>query len=188
MLKQRDILERLIYLDADFISSAYEEFEGVAPTTQFTKVEDIGAEGGFPFLKGNLRSQESKTFSLSSIQMLKVIHDKLELFPEFNQDNFSNDLGSYLGWIHGTLSAGRWQGSNEGESSAYHLFQLKSDSNHFSLVSQPEYFLSGVGSLLKAPIVLRTKLGFNLRVLGRILYFVEDIPTFVTCPFVMIED
>jgi len=46
MLKRRDILERLIYLDADFISSAYEEIKDVSPETSFTKMEAVGAEGG----------------------------------------------------------------------------------------------------------------------------------------------
>jgi len=35
MLKRRDTLERLIYLDADFISSAYEEIKDVSPETSF---------------------------------------------------------------------------------------------------------------------------------------------------------
>jgi hypothetical protein len=151
MLKRRDILERLIYLDADFISSAYEEIKEVSPTTSFTKMEAVGAEGGLPFLKADLRTQESKTFSLSSIQMLKAIHDDLEAFPKFQPDTFNNDLGSQVAWIEGRLSSGRWQGSNNPEDSAYHLFQLTAnDDGRYFLVSQPEYFLSNIGALLRA--------------------------------------
>jgi hypothetical protein len=188
MLKRRDILERLIYLDADFISTAYEEIKEVSPKTSFTKMEAVGAEGGLPFLRADLRSQESKTFTLSSIQMLKAIHHDLEAFPKFQPDTFSNDLGSQVAWIEGRLSSGRWKGSNDPEESAYHLFQLTASDGHYSFVSQPEYFLSSIGALLRAPLVLRRNLAFNVRVLGRILYLVEAIPTFVICPYLMLED
>lgn len=188
MLKRRDILERLIYLDTDFISSAYEEIKEVSPKTQFTKVEGMKAEGGIPFLKADLHSQESRTFGLSSVQMLKAIHDDLEQYPKFEPENFSNDLGSQVAWMEGRLSSGRWKGSAEPESSAYHLFQLVSNNAHHSFISQPEYFGSSIGALLKAPIVLRRDLGFNVKVLGRILYYVEGVPTFVTCPYVMLEE
>jgi hypothetical protein len=188
MLKRREILERLMYLDADFISSAYEEIQNVSPTTQFTKVEGLGAQGGFPFLKADLHSQESKTFTASSIQMLKAIHDHLETFPTFDPQTFSNDLGSRVAWIRGRLSGGRWKGANDPEESAYHLFQLQAEDAHFSFVCQPEYFLSNIGALLRAPIVLRRNLAFHVRVLGKILYLVEGIPTFVTCPYLMLED
>lgn len=188
MLKRRDILERLVYLDADFISSAYEEIKDVSPKTQFTKMEAVGAEGGLPFLKADLHSQESKTFSLSSTQMLKAIHDDLEGFPKFQPDTFSNDLGSQVVWIDGRLSSGRWTVSNDPEESAYHLFQVTANDAHFSLISQPEYFLASIGALLRAPIVLRRNLAFNVRLFGRILYFVEGIQTYVLCPYLIMED
>ncbi|MFZ0749674.1 MAG: hypothetical protein WAM70_09975 [Pyrinomonadaceae bacterium] len=119
--------------------------------------------------------------------MLKAIHDDLEGFPKFEPDTFSNDLGSRVAWIDGRLSSGRWKGANDPEESAYHLFQLTATDAHYSLVSQPEYFFASIGALLRAPIALRRNLAFNVRTLGRILYFVEGIPTYVVCPYVMLE-
>ncbi len=189
MMNRREILERLIYLDADFISSAYEEIQNVSPATQFTKVEGMGAQGGFPFLKADLHSQESKTFTVSSVQMLKAINDALEtLFPKFEPSIFKNELGSRVAWFSGRLSSGRWTGGNDTEDLAYHLFQLQSEGAHFSFISQPEYFLSNIGALLRAPIALRRNLAFHVNVLGRVLYLVEGIPTFVACPYLIVEE
>ncbi len=74
MKELRYILDKLIYIDPDFISSMYEEVRGVSPTTEFTKTEGIKADGGIPIFKAGVHSQETKKFSLSSVQMLKDMY------------------------------------------------------------------------------------------------------------------
>lgn len=39
--KHKDILDKLVYLTPDFISSKYEEIKKVPPTTQITKTEGL---------------------------------------------------------------------------------------------------------------------------------------------------
>lgn len=90
MSTQKGLLGNLIYLDHDFISFKYEEIKQVSPTTQILKVEGMRADSGIPLLKAGIHSQETRTFILSSIQMLKEIWDGLEGYPKFNPQSFAN--------------------------------------------------------------------------------------------------
>ena len=62
MTKYNDLLTKLIYIDADFISSKYEEIKKVSPETHFAKTEGMKADGGLPILRAGIHSQETKTF------------------------------------------------------------------------------------------------------------------------------
>lgn len=188
MTKHNDLLTKLIYLDADFISSKYEEIRKVSPETQFAKTEGMKADGGLPILKAGIHSQETKTFKLSSLEMLREIYDDLESYPHFQPKKFKNYEGTQTVWIEGQLTVSAWQSPGESDESAYKLFEIKADGDvDYSLLLQPESFSSNIGGLLGTSLALRANIGIPVRVLGRVLYLVEDISSFVTCPYLIVE-
>jgi len=187
MTKHNDTLTKLIYLDADFISSKYEEIRKVSPETQFAKTEGMKADGGLPILTAGIHSQETKTFKLSSFKMLREIYDELKSYPRFQPKNFKNYEGTQTAWVEGQLTMGAWQSPGESDELAYKLFEIKAEDVDYSLLVQPESFSSNIGGLLSASLALRANIGIPVKVLGRVLYLVEDISSFVTCPYLIVE-
>jgi len=188
MVKHKEILSKLIYIDADFISSKYEEVKHVSPETQFSKTEGMKASGGIVVLSAGVHSQETKTFKLTSVKMLQEIYTDLVKYPKFQPKHFKNDEGTKTAWIEGVLTMGWWATSKGSDESAYKLFEVKSKiGTHFSLIMQPESFSSNIGALLTIDSVLISNFGIPVKLLGRILYLVESIPSFVVCPYIIIE-
>ena len=188
MDRTEDILDKLLYLDPDYISSKYEEIKKVSPTTQFSRTEGRKGEAGIPsVLKADIHSQETRTFSLSSIQMLKDIYDDLALMRDFRQKEFQNYQGTQTGWIKGELTLGEWVSPRVPESSSFKQFEIKSDGIGYSLIIQPQNFSSNIGALLTASAALRANIGVPIKALVRVLFLVEDIPSFVTCPYLILE-
>lgn len=187
MAKQIDILNKLIYMDADFISSKYEEIKNVSPEAQFSKTEGMRADGGIHIIKAGIHSQETRTFKLSSVKMLKGIYKELEEYAKFQPERFKNYEGSQTVWIEGQLTIGAWNSPKESDETAYKLFEVKSGDTDYSLIVQPESFSSNIGALLTTDLVLRANIGIPVKLLGRVLYLVEDIPSFVVCPYLIVE-
>lgn len=187
MPKNKNLLDRLIYLDPDFVSSKYEEIKGVSPTTQFTRTEGMKADGKFTILSAGVHSQEAKTFSLSSYQMLKAIYDELERYPSFDPAKFANYQGTQTVWLEGQLTTGEWSFPGAPESSIYKNFELHAEVARYSFIVQAEYFRSGFGGLLTAFSALKRDIGVPVKVLARVFYLVENIPSFVACPYLIFE-
>jgi hypothetical protein len=190
MEELRDLLDKLIYLDPDFVSLMYEEIRDVSPKTQFTKVEGLNAEGGIPLFKAGVHSQETKTFSLSSVQMLKDIYEALDDYPNFEPENFKNSQGAETVWIEGKLTMAEYKNPKKAES--FIVFELYPEKVYpkgksHSLIVQPENFSSGIGALLTIDGVLRGNIDIPVKCLGRVLYLNERITSFVTYPYLILE-
>jgi hypothetical protein len=188
MEELKDLLDKLIYLDPDFISSMYEEIRNVSPATEFTRTEGINADGGLPFLKAGVHSQETKKFSLSSVQMVKDIYESLEDYPELDVKSFKNSQGTKTAWIEGRLTMGEWKESGKAEP-PFIIFEINSQTEYskHSLIIQPDNFSAGIGALLTVHEVLRSNMDIPVRALVRILYLVERIPSFITYPYLIVE-
>lgn len=119
--------------------------------------------------------------------MLTDIYEELELYPKFRAKSFSNYQGTQIVWFDGQFTLGNWKGSDEPESSAYWLYEIKSENAHYSLITQSQYFSPGFGSLLSGDTVLRNCIGIRVKVLARVLYAVNDIESFVVCPYLIVE-
>ena len=187
MTKHENFLSKLIYLDSDFISSSYEEIANVSPNTQFARTEGTKADGGIALLNAGIYSQETRTFNISSIEMLRQIYDRLRGYPAFQPGSFRNYEGTQTVWTEGQLTMGEWRPSKESEEEPYILFELKMKTGNCSLLVQPESFSSNIGGLLAVSQVLRRNIGIPVNILGRVLYFVEAIPSFVVCPYLIVE-
>ena len=187
MTKRKDLLSKLIYMDADFVSSKYEEIRNISPETQFSKTEGMKADAGIAILKAGIHSQETRTFKLSATKMLKEIYEDLESYSKFQPESFRNYQGTQTVWIEGQLTMGTWKAPGASDAVAYKLFEVKAEGADYSLIVQPESFSSNIGALLTASSALRANIGIPVKLLGRVLFLVEDISSFVVCPYLIVE-
>jgi hypothetical protein len=102
-------IDRLIYLDSEFISVKYEEIENVAPLTEFTKVQGLRGQAGIGLFSSDIHAQETRKFQLSSFCMWQKIANDLCKYPHLNIKDFSNYQGTKIGWLQGDLSLGSWE-------------------------------------------------------------------------------
>jgi len=83
-------IDRIIYLDAGFISAIFEKKTGESPPTQLTWVEGMKAGAKVPFFSAEVHTQETRTFSVSAQKMLQAVSDSLSTYPSFNPECFEH--------------------------------------------------------------------------------------------------
>lgn len=185
------IFDKLIYLDSDFISSKYEEITKDSPTTQFSKTEGMKAGGSLHLIKADIHTQETKTFSKSSLKMLSEIIEGLRRYPEFKNIGYENKLRTQTCWIEGMLTLDAWKASDEPSGTEFRLFEIfakeEPHKGRFSLVVQTENFTSNIGAFLSINSVLTSGIGIHVVALARILYYIDKIPSYVTSPYLILE-
>jgi hypothetical protein len=187
-----DILTKLIYIDSDFISSIYEEVKKVSPKTQFSKTQGIKADGSIKIFSAGVQSQETKSFTLSSFEMLKDIYDELENYPQFKPKDFKNYKGTQTVWFNGEFTMGEWVGTkneatSEAEIQTHIMYEIKGKDYDYALLAQPQLFSSNIGSLIEASPAIRRYIGIPIKAFGRVLYYLEDANRFVVTPYLIIE-
>lgn len=182
---------RIIYLDSDFISSMYEEITGESPKTQFTKAQSSKGGGSLGIMRAEVQSQETRSFGISSIEMLGGIFEKLEEYPDFDASAFKNYSGTQTVWLKGLFTMGEWSDTTttkDGDKSEnYVMFEMKSEGFDIAFLVQPESFSSNIASLVGASKAIRRYIGIPALALGRVLYFVEDANRYVVAPYLIIE-
>lgn len=184
--------DKLLYLDADFISSKYEEIAKVSPTAQFSRTEGMKAEGGLPFLKADVHTQETRTFTKSSTQMLKEIQKDLTMYPKFSDIGYQNQLRTQICWVSGLFTIGGWKtqdtDTTREELRVFELFSKEEpNSGSFSLIVQPENFKSNVEAFLTVDSVLTGGIGFEVTALLKILYYTDKVTSHLACPYLILE-
>jgi len=192
MTKAKRTYDSLLYLDPDFISSKYEEIKNISPSVQFSKTEGMKAEGGIPLLKADIHTQETKTFSKSSLQMLNEILDELYKYPEFKTIGFDDsNMKTQICWVEGMFTLGAWKPHDDDAVKEFRVFEVytKDEPFHgmFSLLVQPENFKSNLESILKVDSILTGGIGIKVKALVRILFYQAKIPTYICCPYLILE-
>jgi len=90
-------VERLLYLDPDFVSAAYEEITGESPATQLTRAEGGKAGISASFISAGVHTQTTLTFNISPRQMLLKIAEELqERYALFDPATYANYEGTRL--------------------------------------------------------------------------------------------
>jgi len=98
-----ELLEHLLYLDRDFISSYFECTSGEAATTHFTRQEGKKVGAQIPLFSTEISAVEIKSYSVSSLRMLEESLSMLEKYAVFSDAN--NMTKSQYSWVQGKLSA-----------------------------------------------------------------------------------
>ena len=190
-----DLLNELIYLDREFISNRYQIVTGQSPSTQIQKAQGMKAGAALAPFSAEVSAVETRSFSISTIEMLTDVLKAVECDPHLEVKDFPFRSRSKTGWITGeivmvqirtTVTAEGEQVDPSGETKVY--FGLNGASFKLALITAPDYFASGIDTLrqqFRSPI---NELTIPVRAYVRVLpakTYVES--QWVAVPYIVLE-
>jgi hypothetical protein len=177
--------DRLVYLDLEFVSRKYEEKFGADPLAKITTQEGGSAGIKAFFANAGISTQESRTYSITSRQMLHSLWaDLVARYPKF--DSFENYQGTKLLWMCGSLTLGEWRKA-QSDQPGYEFFQLKDEGKRTVFLANDSYFAAGFWRMLSASEVLKVNIGIPVVCLARVMWYADQAKNYVACPYVVIE-
>lgn len=103
----KQLLESLVYMDRGFIPDLYEIVTGTSPSTVITKNEGKKAGAQIPIFSAEISATESRSFPLSTFEMLSKTLSELEKEAQIEPSSFASALRSQWGWVSGEFSTFR---------------------------------------------------------------------------------
>lgn len=176
-------LDRIVYVDVEFVSQRYEQITGTPAQSIMTRTEGGRVGVNIAFASAGVHTQQSRTYPISSTKMLEEIFDNLQKkYDRINLDTWENGNGSRIGWITGNLTVGifsrtRRVGGLEEEKEEHQYYELHCGSKRLALLPKTEYFSPGFCDMLEISAVLKPGIDIPVPVemLVRVLY---QIPIF----------
>jgi hypothetical protein len=179
-------LDMLVYLDLEFVSRKFEELIGVDPATKIAQQKGPSAGIKALFANAGITTQESRTYSVTSCEMVRRLWTHLtEQYESFTA--FENYKGTRVVWLTGNLTVGEWK-ERGNETPGYEYFELKHDGEHTAFLAQESYFSAGFAQVLRASPALKGNIGIPVRCLARVMWHVDDAKNYVACPYVIVEE
>ena len=137
------------------------------------------------FANAGVTTQESRTYSITSRQMLYTLWNHLlSAYPTFGK--FENYKGTAVVWIKGTLTLGQWR-KTESQEPSYEFYELNHGSERTALLSNKNYFSAGFAEIFSASDALKGNIGIPVKCLIRVMWHVDDAKNYVACPYVIFE-
>ncbi|WP_439858320.1 hypothetical protein [Pseudomonas syringae] len=178
-------LDKLVYLDLEFVSRKYEEICGVDPAVTYTHQEGGNAGVKAFFANAGVMTQESRSYSITSRAMLDTIWDELSTrYHEFS--TFENYRGTRLHWMTGNLGLAEWKNRDSDEPS-FEYFEFKFDTGRVAFLSHPSYLSAGFAEVFNASVALKANISIPVRCLARVMWHAEAAGNYVACPYIIIE-
>jgi uncharacterized radical SAM superfamily Fe-S cluster-containing enzyme len=165
----REIIDRLLYLDKEYISSIYEAETGKSPETKITRTEGLNAGLRISLFSGSASSTESRSYSLSTTLMLNELMPKLDQIACFSSSDIDIASKSVTRWVNGSLSLfkvtskrqrytitilgtphkGEEQNNEQavGEETYFGIHSAQGDK--FALITTSDYFSSGLDAFVE---------------------------------------
>ena len=202
-----NLLDSLVYLDRDFVAGAFEAIKGHAPITQVTKNEGKNASTKVPFFSAGLSASETRSFTVSTFGMLVQLLPEFDRYPEHQTPPVGETASSQIGWITGELSIfkvvvrerskqhdqlshpkGMFQTYDpEKGSETYFAIRTKQGRLRLALITTPDYFSSGVGSLLDLYETVLDTVSIPVRALVRVYDATSSFNEWIGVPLVIYE-
>lgn len=189
-----ELHESLIYLDREYISDLYEVATGESPDTTITKNQGKRAGAVVPVFSAEVSAQETRSFKVSTLGMLAMGWEKLAAGPELDSSKFFPGMKSQYGWFSGELtvyqaksSVQRSGGANEVLAESEHFHIRQSPTSALSLITTPEYFLSGLGALVKLQKTVLKEMSTPVRAYVRVMAAQDHFKQWIAIPLVMLE-
>ena len=113
--------------------------------------------------------------------------------PELDSTKFAPKMISKYGWFSGELnvyqasSVHRSGGTNEVLAESEHFQIRQSPTSSLSLITTPEYFLSGLGTLLKLQKTVLKEMSIPVRVFVRVMAAQDHMKQWIAVPLVILE-
>lgn len=131
----------------------YEEEKGITPNTVISRSESLNASAKIPLFSGGASTTESKSFSISTVGMLKELFPILEKYPQYNKEEHKMGLSSFICWAEGALTIhGVERTSGVGEKKIilgkenYFALVAEGEKSTLAIVPTKEYWASGVST------------------------------------------
>lgn len=189
-----DLHSSLVYLDRDFIAGRYEIVSGFSPASQITKTQGKKAGGAIPIFSAEISAVETRTFPISTLEMLANVLPFLSKESELASKDFKVGMHSRIGWVDATLqtltastSTGIKGTPSYKEGEQQGCFALHGSTAKLALITTPEYFSSGLDALLKMHKVLLRDLTTPVRALVRVIAAQNYMDEWIAVPYVMYE-
>ncbi|MGV7167600.1 hypothetical protein [Xanthomonas citri] len=205
-MKDKRLSERLIYLDSEFVSRLYESEFDYSPKTQITRTEGIQASASIAFLSGGGNSSESRSYSISSLEMLDKLHNRIINYPDFATLDYKMDSPSTYCWIEGALGISKIKvtrtkqtitligksNPNKSEKSEELVgeeafFSFKSGDAKFALSPTDQYFMSGIAAFKGLTHLLVDRLSLPSRALVRVFSANTSFGEWIATPLVIYD-
>ncbi|MFI8615914.1 hypothetical protein ACIGHN_10445 [Acidovorax sp. NPDC077693] len=184
----------LVYLDRDYIAGKYEITTGLSPQSQITKAQGKKAGASIPVFSAEVSATETRTFPVSTLEMLSRVLPELENEPKLHPGLFSPAMTSKIGWLQGTLgtvtafsSVGNIGTEGHSKSNEQGCFTLHGDVS-VTMITTPDYFISGLDALLKMHKILLRDLKMPVRALVRVLAAKNYTDDWITIPYLIYEE
>jgi hypothetical protein len=196
-MEKLKFLNQLVYLDRDYISSAYEAITGTAPSTQITKTEGKKAGAAIPVFSAEISAGETRSFMLSTTAMLQHLQPSFSAYPKITPQGVTRGNLSQVVWFSGNMNIFKVaitrqqsaHGNEEQDVASDKYFGIRGkDGLKLALLTTPEYFTSGYDSLMK---VYETVLGEHLipvKGLARVLPAKTDFQESIAIPLFIMEE
>ncbi len=193
-MTHRDLLHALVYLDRGYIADLYEVVTGESPSTLITKNQGKKAGAQIPIFSAEISAQETRSFPVSTFEMLSKTLPVLENEPPLSPSDFQPEMSSRYGWIDGQLTVFKvkstvQKASGEHETLATDsFFQLNARPIlDLALITTPEYFALGLDTFLRMQQTLLKDMSIPVRAFVRILAAKSHTDQWVAVPLVVLE-
>lgn len=184
-----EIFKKLVYLDKGFISNFFEMSFDISPSTTITTNQGKKAGAGIFNFSAEVSAQETKSFSMSTLQMLNKSLPKLKSEGYIDINEYQRGSPSVYGWIKGALSTVHVERKQGGETlaSSDHFVLRLDDGRHLDFITTPEYFSSGFDSLLKLHETLLNKFSVQVLAYVRLLPASDHQGNWIAVPLLLLE-
>lgn len=184
----------LIYLDRDFVAGKYEILSGQSASSQITLAQGKKAAAGIPVFSAEVSVIETRSYPISTLEMLDTVLPSLSKDGDIDPSALKEGMTSQFGWVTSTLSTltakqkGAMPGSSTDErGEVLGCFTLRSGFPKLTLITTPDYFVSGMDALLKMHKVLVGDISIPIRAYVRIIAAKTVADDWIAIPYVMHE-
>jgi hypothetical protein len=206
VMKDKRLSEKLIYLDSEFISRLYESEFNCSPKTQITRTQGVQASASVAFFSGGGNSSETRSYGISSLEMLDKLNNRLLQYRDFADLDYKMDLPSAYCWLEGFLGIskikvtrtkqtitligkpepGKKKSREEfiGEEA---FFSFNCGNAKFALSPTDQYFMSGISAFKGLTHLLVDRLSLPSRALVRVFSANTSFGEWIATPLVMYD-
>lgn len=184
----------LVYLDRDYVSGKYELVSGRSPSSQITKSQATKAGAAIPIFSAEVSAVETRTFPISSLEMLATVMPVLDQEKYLVPNTFQKGMVSKTGWVDAklaTLIASKSHGQPGSENSEKRqeqgYFTLEHEQLKLALITTPDYFVSGLDALTKMQHVLIRDLAIPVRAFVRVIAAQSYVDQWIAIPYLIYE-
>lgn len=195
MTTTRMLLESLLYFDKGYVADLYEVVSGESPKTLITRNQGKKAGVQIPVFSAEVSAQETRSFPISSLEMVSKVLQVLEGDSKLEPSSFVPEMSSAIGWIEGELTVFKVKSSVVARETGEHktlasdaFFQLRVRPGvDFALITTPEYFVLGLDTFLKMQDTLLKEMSIPVRALLRTFAARGHANQWVAVPLIILE-